>query len=121
MALLSEQTQFVRQVWKIDRVVLAIAVIIVILIVLVPEQIWQSAIFTGEALVGIGPFLIMSVLVAAFAKATGLDKQIAIAFSGHPVRAVFFAAAFGALSPFCSCGVVRSSPGCWAPGYHWHR
>jgi uncharacterized protein len=106
MALLSEPTQFVRQVWKIDRVVLAIAAVSVVLVALVPEQAWTSAIFTGEALVGIGPFLIMSVLVAAFAKATGLDKQIAIAFSGHPVRAVFFAAAFGALSPFCSCGVV---------------
>ena len=86
--------------------VLAIAFVSVILIVLVPEQTWKSTIFTGEALVGIAPFLIMSVLVAAFAKATGLDKQIAIAFSGHLVRAVFFAAAFGALSPFCSCGVV---------------
>ena len=80
MALLSEPAQFVLQVWKIDRVVLAIAVVSVILIVLVPEQTWESAIFTGEALVGIGPLLIMSVSVAAFAKATGLDKQIAIAF-----------------------------------------
>jgi uncharacterized membrane protein YraQ (UPF0718 family) len=106
MALLSEPTQIARQMWKIDRVVLAIVAVSIALIVLVPEQAGPSAVFTGEALVGIGPFLIMSVLVAAFAKATGLDKQIAIAFSGHPVRAVFLAAAFGALSPFCSCGVV---------------
>jgi uncharacterized protein len=106
MALLTETTQIARRVWKFDRVVLAIAGLAVVLIALVPEQVGPSAIFTGEALVGIGPFLIISVLVAAFAKATGLDKQIAIAFSGHPVRAVIFAAAFGALSPFCSCGVV---------------
>ena len=106
MALLSEPSQFARQVWKFDRVILAIAAVLGALIALVPEQAWKSAIFTGEALVGIGPFLIMSVLVAAFAKATGLDRQIAVAFAGHPVRAVIFAAAFGALSPFCSCGVV---------------
>ncbi len=106
MALLTETSEFARRVWKIDRVVLAIAALAVALIALVPEQASRSAVFTGDALVGILPFLIISVLAAAFAKATGLDKQIALAFSGHPVRAVILAAAFGALSPFCSCGVV---------------
>jgi uncharacterized membrane protein YraQ (UPF0718 family) len=106
MALLTETTEIARKVWKIDRVVLAIVGVAVVLIALVPDQAGRSVVFTGEALVGILPFLIVSVLVAAFAKATGLDKQIAIAFSGHPMRAVFLAAAFGALSPFCSCGVV---------------
>lgn len=106
MALLTETSEIARKVWKIDRVVLAIVAIAAAPFALVPEQAGRSAVFTGEALVNILPFLIISVLVAAFAKATGLDKQIAIAFSGHPVRAVFLAAAFGALSPFCSCGVV---------------
>ncbi len=106
MALLTETTEIARRVWKFDRVVLAIIGLAVVLIALVPEQALPSAVFTGEALVGIAPFLIISVLVAAFAKATGLDKHIAIAFSGPPVRAVIFASALGALSPFCSGGVV---------------
>jgi uncharacterized membrane protein YraQ (UPF0718 family) len=106
MALLTEPLAIAWRAWKIDRVVLAILALTALLSVLIPEQAQRSALFTGEALVGIGPFLLGSVLVAAFAKATGLDNQIAIVFAGHPVRTVMLAAAFGALSPFCSCGVV---------------
>ena len=106
MALLSEPVQIARRVWKFDRVVLAIAALLAVLALLVPDQAVRSLGFAGDALVFIAPFLLISVLVTAFAKATGLDKQIARAFAGHPLRAVLLAAAFGALSPFCSCGVV---------------
>lgn len=106
MTLLSEPVQLARRVWKFDRVVLAIVVVVAGLALLVPEQALRSLGFTGDALIFIAPFLLVSVLVTAYAKATGLDKQVAHAFAGHPMRAVFLAAAFGALSPFCSCGVV---------------
>ena len=62
--------------------------------------------FIGEALKGIFIFLLASVLLASFAKATGLDQQISMVFSGHPFKAIIVASIFGALSPFCSCGVV---------------
>ena len=78
MALLTEPLAIARRAWKIDRVVLTILALVAVLAILIPEQAQRSALFTGEALVGIGPFLLVSVLVAAFAKATGLDKQIAI-------------------------------------------
>ncbi len=62
--------------------------------------------FAGGSLIETGPFIIASVLIAAFIKATGADKTIARALSGKQETAVFTAALFGALSPFCSCGVV---------------
>lgn len=71
---------------------------------------WNAApkllLATGKSLIDIAPFLIISVLLAALAKATGADRLIARALSGHIGRAVILAAIFGALSPFCSCGVV---------------
>jgi uncharacterized membrane protein YraQ (UPF0718 family) len=46
------------------------------------------------------------VLLAAYGKATGADALIAKAFVGREVTMVLVAALFGALSPFCSCGVI---------------
>jgi uncharacterized protein len=66
----------------------------------------ESLRFTLDALLHIAPFILVSVLFAAYANATGLDQQVAKVFSGHPVRAISLAALFGAFSPFCSCGVV---------------
>ena len=52
------------------------------------------------------PFLLLAVLFAAYGKASGADALIARAFVGREVRMVLVAALFGALSPFCSCGVI---------------
>jgi uncharacterized membrane protein YraQ (UPF0718 family) len=46
------------------------------------------------------------VALAAGASASGADNLIAHAFKGHGLKAVVLAALFGALSPFCSCGVI---------------
>jgi uncharacterized membrane protein YraQ (UPF0718 family) len=91
---------------RIDRVVLAGAAIFAALLLADPGQAWASIEFTFDALLSIAIFLILSVLVAAFAKATGADGQIARLLQGHPVATITSAALFGALSPFCSCGVV---------------
>ncbi|NMM45935.1 permease [Rhodospirillaceae bacterium KN72] len=61
---------------------------------------------TWNSVVETGPFILLSVVIAATVKATGADRLIAVALSGRQTVAVFSAAAFGALSPFCSCGVV---------------
>lgn len=90
----------------VDRVWLATLAVVAVLAVLAPAQVWPSVMFTAEALWGILPFLLASVGVAAYTKASGLDRQIARATSGHPARVITLAALFGALSPFCSCGVV---------------
>jgi uncharacterized membrane protein YraQ (UPF0718 family) len=101
---------------RLDRVWLVIAAIFALLALLVPEQAPASAAFTFESLLHILPFLLISVGVAAYARASGLDHQIGRAFSGNATRAILMAATFGALSPFCSCGVVPIIAGLLAAG-----
>jgi hypothetical protein len=54
----------------------------------------------------VAPFLLLSVAMAAYTKASGADNLIARAFQGRAAPMVVLAALAGALSPFCSCGVV---------------
>jgi len=101
---------------RIDRVVIAIGLIVAAIAIFLPEQLGPSAIFTGKNLLAIMPFLVLSVALAAWVKATGLDAQIVKVFSGHALTAIFAASLFGALSPFCSCGVVPLIAGLLAAG-----
>ena len=91
---------------RIDRVVLATALIFAALTLADGAQSKESVFFVLDNLLFISPFLILSVAIAAGAKATGMDQQIALAFKGSPLTSVVLAAAFGAFSPFCSCGVI---------------
>ncbi|MEG3619447.1 permease [Magnetovibrio sp. PR-2] len=92
--------------FKIEKAWLASAVILGVLAVVVPEQLQPSAVFVWDAVLGILPFLLLAVASAAYAGASGADNLIAKAFSGHIAVMVLVAASFGALSPFCSCGVI---------------
>ncbi|MEK9672672.1 MAG: permease [Rhodospirillaceae bacterium] len=91
---------------KADRVLLTTGAILGILAVLVWDQAVKSVFFVLNAYAFIAPFFLLSVLAAAWTRATGLDKQIAVAFQARPMTAIFLAAVIGAVSPFCSCGVV---------------
>ncbi len=91
---------------RVDRVWLAIAAVFLVLVAFLPEQALASASFALDAFVWILPFLLASVLLAAWLKAAGADRVIGATVSRSPVRAVVVFAAAGALSPFCSCGVV---------------
>ena len=91
---------------RVDRVWLAIAAVFLVLLAFLPEQARASASFALDAFVWILPFLLASVLLAAWLKAAGADRVIGATVSRSPVRAVVVFAAAGALSPFCSCGVV---------------
>ncbi|MBT3701804.1 MAG: permease [Alphaproteobacteria bacterium] len=101
---------------KADKVILTIIGVFAGLLIFLPDQALDSAIFTGQSLGGIIIFLIVAVSLAAWATATGLDKQIAHVFSGNPTKTIILAALFGALSPFCSCGVVPIIAGLLAAG-----
>ena len=90
----------------VDRAWLAIASIFAVLVALAPDQAVRSAGFTLNAIKGILPFLLLSIAIAAYAKAASADNLIARAFEGRVQVAVIFAALMGALSPFCSCGVI---------------
>lgn len=69
-------------------------------------QLVVSTWFTLDALWSMLPFFALAIGIAAVAKASGADSLIAKAFSGNPVRATILAALVGAMSPFCSCGVI---------------
>ena len=71
-----------------------------------PDQAQRSLVFTLDALVGVAPFLLASIAIAAYAKASSADALIARAFSGHALTMIALASIVGALSPFCSCGVI---------------
>ncbi|WP_371154623.1 permease [Jannaschia sp. 2305UL9-9] len=92
--------------WREHRVWAAVALILAGLAVVSPSQALTSLTFTIDALVGTAPFLLLSVAIAAYASASGADNLIAKAFSGAPVLMVAVAALVGAVSPFCSCGVI---------------
>lgn len=59
-----------------------------------------------ESLWSIAPFLMLSIGIAAYASASGADNLIARVFEGRTFRMIVVASLFGALSPFCSCGVI---------------
>ncbi|MFN3616081.1 MAG: permease, partial [Rubrimonas sp.] len=90
----------------LDRVWIAAAAIIAALALVDPMQARETTAFTLQALIGVAPFLLASVAVAAWAAATGADNLIARAFQGRTAATVVAAAVVGALSPFCSCGVI---------------
>lgn len=91
-------------------------IILAILTALVPAQAGASLIFTAEAILSILPYIVLSVGVAAALKATGADQMVAMAFEGRPMQAIMLASVFGALSPFCSCGVIPLVAGLLAAG-----
>lgn len=91
---------------SIDVVWLSIAAVLVALAALDIAQLSQTIAFVARAVIHIAPFFIASIALAAYATATGADNLIAKAFHGRTAFSVVAASAMGALSPFCSCGVV---------------
>ncbi len=89
-----------------DPVFIAMLVLLTILLLLDLAQFKISIVNTLLALWGMLPFFALAIGIAAYAKATQADALIARAFSGHPLRSTLLAALVGAISPFCSCGVI---------------
>lgn len=91
---------------RLDRVWLALAMLLAVLALANPAQARASLWFMTESFLWIAPFLLLSVLLAAWLKAAGVDRLIGRVGARAPAAAIVLAALFGALSPFCSCGVV---------------
>ena len=89
-----------------DRVLQAMLLMIFLLAIIDLPQVSISAYFTLQALWEMLPFFAIAIAIAAGAKASSADSLIAAAFSGNPLRATVLAALVGAISPFCSCGVI---------------
>ena len=90
----------------LDPALTGLAIAIAVLAVLVPDQAGRSLVFVGRNVAQVLPFLALSVALAAYAGASGADNLIARAFTGSVPVMVVLAALAGALSPFCSCGVI---------------
>jgi hypothetical protein len=91
---------------RVDRVWLALAAGLAFGLAAAPEQALASLRFVADSLLSIAPWLLLAVAMAAGAQATGADNLIGRAFKGQGLKAVVVASMFGALSPFCSCGVI---------------
>lgn len=89
-----------------DSVFLAMLVMLAALAMLDLPQLSRSLLFTAVSLWDMLPFFALAIGIAALARATSADSLVAKAFSGSPVRATVLAAMVGAMSPFCSCGVI---------------
>ena len=106
IALGTGRARLARLLRGLDPVWLVMLLLFVGLGLFMPAQALESLRFTADAFLFILPFLLLSVLLAAWLKAAGADLLIGRAVSGAPVAAILIAALIGALSPFCSCGVV---------------
>lgn len=95
-----------QHLWRKERPWLAFLLILLLVVVLDPGQFVPSLAKVTGALVSIAPFLAVSILMAAWAGATGADNLIARAFTGAPATMIVMGALAGGLSPFCSCGVI---------------
>jgi uncharacterized membrane protein YraQ (UPF0718 family) len=91
---------------KRDWLLLGGAAALAALAAVAPQQALESLRFTAENLFLIAPFIAFAVLLAAYSEAAGAGRIIAQVFSGRIFPMILAAAAFGALSPFCSCGVI---------------
>jgi uncharacterized protein len=97
---------FVFSVKQLDRVWFAITLIFAVIALADFAQLPKSIGFVTSSVRGTFGFLVVSVSLTAYAKASGADNLIGRAFSGSTVTTIFSAALMGALSPFCSCGVI---------------
>ncbi len=96
-----------RRTWhNIDKAWLALILVLVLVAVLDPPQLWPTVTFTAGALLHTAPFIVFAVLAVAYMKATGAETLLAKAFEGNEMKMVVFAALLGGLSPFCSCEVI---------------
>jgi uncharacterized membrane protein YraQ (UPF0718 family) len=91
---------------RLDPAWAALAAIFAVLLLVVPPQAQTSAGFVARAALGVAPFFALSIALAAYAKASGAENLIARAFTGRPETMIVVASLMGALSPFCSCGVI---------------
>jgi len=91
---------------NLDPALMLIAAVFVALLLLDPGEVTNIAIFAVKAALGVAPFLLMSIMIAAYASASSADNLIAKAFQGRQATMIIAAALVGALSPFCSCGVI---------------
>ena len=92
--------------WRPDPIWLILLVIPMLIWVVDPRQVRPIVSETLSSFGHTSFFIAFAVLAVAYLKASGAATMIARVFEGKEVRMIIFAAAFGGLSPFCSCEVI---------------
>jgi len=72
--------------------------------------------FAIQAFLGTLPYIAFAVALIAWLKASGAEAYVGRAFEGRETQAIFLAALFGGLAPFCSCEVIPFIAGLLAVG-----
>ncbi|WP_298821767.1 permease [uncultured Roseibium sp.] len=72
--------------------------------------------FAVAAFGGTLPYIAFAVALIAWLKAAGAEAYVGRAFEGRETQAIFLAALFGGLAPFCSCEVIPFIAGLLAVG-----
>lgn len=70
------------------------------------EQINDILIFIGKSFLHIWPYLLITIPLAVAVNLSGASHYINKAFSRKPLLSIILATLVGAVSPFCSCGVI---------------
>jgi len=91
---------------KLDRVWLAVAVILVLVAIFNPGEFPGVLADTLSSLGHTGIFIAFAVFAIAYLRATGAEALVARAFQGSETRMILLAAMVGGLAPFCSCEVI---------------
>ena len=92
--------------WRKEPVWIVFAGILLVVFLLNPSQGIDSTTFVVGNFLDIVPFLLFSVLIAAYISATDAEGLIVRAFSGSAVLMIVLASIAGGISPLCSCGVI---------------
>ncbi len=91
---------------RMDKVWIALGVILVLVAVLDRAQFLPTVQFVAQALLSTAPFIVFAVFAVAYMKASGAETILGRAFEGRQARMIVVAALLGGLSPFCSCEVI---------------
>ncbi len=102
----TQRPSVVAMIWKDQRVWLASIVIFALLLIFDRTQAFASLEKVVVSLTHTGPYLLLSIGIAAWAGASDADGLIAKAFTGTPALMILLGAVAGGFSPFCSCGVI---------------
>jgi uncharacterized membrane protein YraQ (UPF0718 family) len=100
----------------IDRVWLAILLILAATAALAPARAPEVVEIAVAAFAGTLPFIAAAVGLVAYLRASGAEAIVARAFEGSPARMIVVAALVGGLAPFCSCEVIPFIAGLLALG-----
>ena len=107
MADLTQSPRPIAAAWdRIDKVLLAGILIVVVLAVFDRPAVVPSLAEMLDSFIGTLPFILFAVAAIGVMKATGSERLLDGVFQGREMRMIVIGALAGGLSPFCSCQVI---------------